>query len=126
MSSLTFVGGLMSCPGGEGATDVLHEGACYWAKAGGGSSRMESSATEPGYQQHAMRLQAGGQFALSQPGWFGGLSLGLEDSHFDSVAPAHSGPAASRPAVSSNARWVPCCWPPPPATSTAAPTCRGR
>ena len=90
MSSLTFVGGLMSCPGGEGATDVLHEGSCYWAKAGGGSSRMEASATEPGYQQHAMRLQAGGQFELSQPGWFGGLSLGLEDSQFDSGAPAHS------------------------------------
>ncbi|WP_340647003.1 autotransporter domain-containing protein, partial [Phenylobacterium sp.] len=90
MSSLTFVGGLLSCPGGEGATDVLHEGACYWAKAGGGSSRMEAGASEPGYQQHAMRLQAGGQFALSQPGWFGGLSLGLEDSQFDSAAPAHS------------------------------------
>ncbi|MDO8800729.1 autotransporter outer membrane beta-barrel domain-containing protein [Phenylobacterium sp.] len=90
MSSLTFVGGLMSCPGGEGATDVLHEGACYWAKAGGGSSRRSAGATEPGYQQHAMRLQAGGQFALSQPGWFGGLSLGLEDSQFDSGAPAHS------------------------------------
>ncbi|WP_421934474.1 hypothetical protein [Phenylobacterium sp.] len=89
MSSLTFVGGLMSCPGGEGAADVLHEGSCYWAKAGGGSSRMEAGA-EPGYQQHAMRLQAGGQFALPQPGWFGGLSLGLEDSQFDSGAPAHS------------------------------------
>ncbi len=90
MSSLTFVGGLMSCPGGEGAIDVLHEGACYWAKAGGGSSSMEASATEPGYQQHALRLQAGGQFELSRPGWFAGLSLGLEDSRFDSGAPAHS------------------------------------
>ena len=90
MSSLTFVGGLMSCPGGDGALDVLHEGACYWAKAGGGSSRMESGGGEPGYQQHAMRLQAGGQFALSHPGWFGGLSLGVEDSQFDSGAFAHS------------------------------------
>lgn len=61
-----FSGRLMSCPTGEGAYAVIHEGQCVWAESAVTSADQRDRADESGHQFHSNLFSAGAQVEVTE------------------------------------------------------------
>jgi outer membrane autotransporter protein len=82
-TGLNFANALLSCQGFEGTYAAIREHQCSWAKAGGGVTTLNPSASTTGFTENAFRVQAGTQLQL-KPDWFVGFGGGYERAHVTS------------------------------------------
>jgi hypothetical protein len=78
-SEAAILGASLSCPQFSGATTLLTEGSCVWAKFGGQSIDQYVSTGDPGFSTTASVYRLGAQKAF-RPDWFLGGSLGATTS----------------------------------------------